>query len=215
MESQRSHQISFAISPTDRPAIQNWLAEVKIFFATTASQASDTSRSFAPPPSRLTMFPSSTSQPQPPAPIPTPHQIDQQPVPMLHDTVPHMMQLDDVIEGITVHFAVQLVSALGHYTEPVRVGAAQFLFELAAIFDKKVLDLKKKTEKIFHGFRTDDKAAIWNLFFSLNSIPLISKVFPDRVVIIKALGLLAPLYSLADTALAHRVIDTLLRLKDK
>ncbi|KAJ3300091.1 hypothetical protein HK104_004560 [Borealophlyctis nickersoniae] len=61
----------------------------------------------------------------------------------------------------------------------------------------------------------DHLAAIWNLFFSINSIPLISKVFPDRVVIIKALGLLAPLYSLADTALTYRIIDTLLRLKDK
>lgn len=31
----------------------------------------------------------------------------------------------------------------------------------------------------------DHLAAIWNLYFSLQSIPLISKVFPDRLVILK------------------------------
>ena len=40
-----------------------------------------------------------------------------------------------------------------------------------------------ENEKIF--LEEDQLAAIWNLFFSINSIPLISKIFPDRIVIIK------------------------------
>ncbi|KAI9106007.1 armadillo-type protein [Phlyctochytrium arcticum] len=68
-------------------------------------------------------------------------------------------------------------------------------------------------DKIF--LEEDQLAAIWNLFFSLHSIPLFSKVFPDRIVIIKALGLLTPLYAPADTALTYRIIESLLRLHNK
>ncbi|KAI8922787.1 armadillo-type protein [Entophlyctis helioformis] len=61
----------------------------------------------------------------------------------------------------------------------------------------------------------DHLAAIWNLYFSLTSIPLMYKVFPDRIVILKALHLLAPVYSGEDAALACSVADTLLRLHEK
>ncbi|KAJ8326515.1 hypothetical protein O5D80_005263 [Batrachochytrium dendrobatidis] len=65
------------------------------------------------------------------------------------------------------------------------------------------------------SFLNDDLSAIWNLFFSLNSIPQICSIFPDRIIILQALHLLAPIYAVEDTALSCSIIDTLLRLKTK
>ncbi|KAH6591220.1 hypothetical protein BASA61_005015 [Batrachochytrium salamandrivorans] len=57
--------------------------------------------------------------------------------------------------------------------------------------------------------------SIWNLYFSLSSIPQISSIFPDRIVVLKALHLLAPLYAVEDANLAWCIVDSLLRLKTK
>ncbi|KAJ3091040.1 hypothetical protein HK100_007284 [Physocladia obscura] len=61
----------------------------------------------------------------------------------------------------------------------------------------------------------DHLAAIWNLYFSLGSIAIISKVFPDRIVIVKGLGLLAPVYAAVDSSLTYGIIGTLLHLENK
>jgi hypothetical protein len=70
-----------------------------------------------------------------------------------------------------------------------------------------------ENEKIFQ--EEDNLAAIWNLFFLLGSTPHDSTTIQDRIVIIKGLGLLAPLYVKVDTSLARNVIECLLRLKIK
>ncbi|KAJ1344384.1 hypothetical protein BSLG_001041 [Batrachochytrium salamandrivorans] len=49
--------------------------------------------------------------------------------------------------------------------------------------------------------------SIWNLYFSLSSIPQISSIFPDRIVVLKALHLLAPLYAVEDANLAWCIVD--------
>ncbi|TPX59062.1 hypothetical protein PhCBS80983_g02729 [Powellomyces hirtus] len=274
----RGHQICFTISLADRPAVSKWLGDVKSFFATTALQAADASKSFALAPAKGA-----------PGMLPTANNFVSighggggggarpgGPVLVGKDS---FMSMEDVLEGITVHYAVQLTSVLGHFLEGIRIEAAKLLFSLASIFDKKILEQKKKMDKISIGFQTDDQGyfaavhelfhyigpalahmvvaivaglecfytcpewtvrgicnsalarlvyenakifleedqlgAIWNLFFSLNSVPLISKIFPDRIVIIRALGLLAPLYVPADAALTYRIIETLLRLGSK
>ncbi|KAI9350180.1 armadillo-type protein [Obelidium mucronatum] len=61
----------------------------------------------------------------------------------------------------------------------------------------------------------DHLAAIWNLYFSLGSIGMMSKVFPDRIVIIKGLGLLAPIYAAVDSSLTYGIVGTLLHLQNK
>ncbi|KAJ3064614.1 hypothetical protein HDU98_011984, partial [Podochytrium sp. JEL0797] len=61
----------------------------------------------------------------------------------------------------------------------------------------------------------DHLAAIWNLYFSLGSIAMISRVFPDRIVIIKGLGLLAPIYASVDSSLTYGIIGTLMHLENK
>ncbi|KAI8611201.1 armadillo-type protein [Chytriomyces sp. MP71] len=61
----------------------------------------------------------------------------------------------------------------------------------------------------------DHLAAVWNLYFSLGSIASISKVFPDRIVIIKGLGLLAPVYGSVDSSLTYAIMNTLLNLENK
>ncbi|KAJ3148056.1 hypothetical protein HDU89_004901 [Geranomyces variabilis] len=276
----RGHQICFTISTADRPAVSKWLGDVKAFFATTAVQAADASKPFALAPAKGA-----------PGMLPPTNAfiggygaggglagVARAGAPVLvgKDT---FMTMEDVLEGITVHYAVQLTSVLGHFLEAVRIEAAKLLFALAGVFDKKVFEQKKRMEKITVGFQTDDQgyfstvhelfhyigpalchmvvaivaglecfyscpdwtvrgtcnsalarlvyenakifleedqlAAIWNLFFSLHSVPLISKIFPDRIVIVKALGLLAPMYVPADAALTYRIIETLLRLGGK
>lgn len=69
-----------------------------------------------------------------------------------------------------------------------------------------------ENEKVF--IHDDQLAAIWNLQFSLNSIASVAKSFPDRIVTIKALGLLCQIYS-KDVGLAHHIVDGMLRLKNK
>jgi hypothetical protein len=61
----------------------------------------------------------------------------------------------------------------------------------------------------------DRLLTVWNLFFSLSSIASISPVFPDRIVIVKALCLLAPLYSREDQELTENIVSTLLKLSNK
>ncbi|KND03924.1 uncharacterized protein SPPG_01373 [Spizellomyces punctatus DAOM BR117] len=282
----RSHPILFTISPADRPIVSKWLNEVKTFFATTAAQAADISKSFALAPSKGapgTLPPSAAAAASNATALAYVGGAGPSAVGLAGPVVgigqQNFMAMEDVLEGITVHYAVQLTSILGHFLENIRIEAARLLFSLAVIFDKKVQELNKKVEKVAVGFQTDDKgyysavhelfhyigpalsgmavalvaglecfytcpdwtvrgvcnsalarlvyendkifleedqlAAIWNLYFSLHSIPIISKVFPDRIVIVKALGLLAPLYSPADSALTYRIVDSLLRLQDK
>ncbi|KAJ3415514.1 RNA polymerase II associated protein 1 [Chytridiales sp. JEL 0842] len=216
------------------------LGDVRKFFATTGEIAADISSSFAPA-HQLGRGAASSGMPSvaaasgghanlPPSLATTHHMATT----LTSNPSAEMAALDDVLEGISVHYAVHLISILGHYSEDIRVQAVFLLVDLATIFEKSSNDLKKHLGKITLGFQSDDRAltrivyenekvfleedhlaAIWNLYFSLGSIPLISKVFPDRCVIIKSLGTLAPLYSLADISLTYGVIGTLLRLKDK
>ncbi|KAJ3033939.1 hypothetical protein HK097_004674, partial [Rhizophlyctis rosea] len=277
MDGPRIHQITFTIPASERTAASSWVNNVKTFFSTTAAEAADPARSFMPVPTRGSAASNFMGIGVPAI---SPSSLGGGPTGgMVGMAASPIVQLEDVLEGLTVHYTVQLISLLGHYLEQIRIQSAHLLFQLATIFDRKVADQQKKLEKVTLAFQTDDKgyytavhelfhhigsslsimviavvagleifhtcpdwtargicnsalarlvfenekifleedqlAAIWNLFFSLNSIPLISKIFPDRIVIIKALGLLAPLYSLADTALTYRIVDTLMRLQGK
>src|SRR5690348_8132385 len=120
LERIRGHQIFFTISPGDRPAVSKWLGDVKGFFSTTAAQAADASKSFslasakgAPgrlPPSAANNV-STLSQIGGPGPsavgIAGPANLGKD----------NFMAIEDVLEGITVHHAVQLISVLGHFLE--------------------------------------------------------------------------------------------------
>ncbi|KAI8809948.1 armadillo-type protein [Cladochytrium replicatum] len=64
---------------------------------------------------------------------------------------------DDMLETQAVHFAVQIVSLLGHFAEAARVQSIYMLYQLAQIMDKRVNDIKKKIDKIVLGFQGDDK----------------------------------------------------------
>ncbi|OAJ41162.1 hypothetical protein BDEG_24803 [Batrachochytrium dendrobatidis JEL423] len=108
-------------------------------------------------------------------------------------------QIHELIETATMHMVVQLIPLLGHFSASVRTGAASLIYELATICDKILLD--KDLESILMGLETDDKG-----YYS---------IFPDRIIILQALHLLAPIYAVEDTALSCSIIDTLLRLKTK
>eukprot|EP00842_Homolaphlyctis_polyrhiza_P003152 jgi/Hompol1/3838/HPOL_003403-RA len=189
-------------------------------------------------------------------------------------SVPH---IQEPVETLAVHYVVQLISLLGHFSKQVRFESASLVYQLASICDRTLVE--KDLETILMSLETDDKgyytcvddffklcgssfsimvlamvaglecyydsldwhvrgicyaamarlvlenemtflqedhlAAIWNLYFSLNSIPLISNIFPDRIIILKSLLLLAPIFVGEDSALSCSVTDTLLRLKDK
>ncbi|KAJ3352902.1 hypothetical protein HDU83_007559 [Entophlyctis luteolus] len=70
-----------------------------------------------------------------------------------------------------------------------------------------------ENEKVF--VEEDHLAAIWNLYLSLGSIAALSKIFSDRIVIIKSLGLLAHIYASVDSSLTYGVIGTLMKLENK
>lgn len=55
-------------------------------------------------------------------------------------------------------------------------------------------------------------SAIWNIFFAMTSIPLLQKVFPDRVDMIRALCITAPIYVIQNVPLASNIANFLLRL---
>ncbi|KAJ3124549.1 hypothetical protein HK098_001049, partial [Nowakowskiella sp. JEL0407] len=229
MESLKSHQISFIIPTADRSSASQWVSEVSQFFHSISSDSqfivdSGTKSILESVSNRVGLVGLSTP----------PHPLN---------------NVDDMLEGLVVHSAVQIVSMLGHYLERVRVGGAVLLFKLATVLDKRALEVKKRLDKITLGFQIDDKGyhtavhelfhyigpalssisvalisglecfytcsdwnirgictsalsrivyenekvfleedhltAIWNLFFSLNFVPLWSKVFPDRVVVVK------------------------------
>ncbi|KAL2913671.1 hypothetical protein HK105_206831 [Polyrhizophydium stewartii] len=201
-----------------------------------------------------------------------------------NDAAAALPQIKEPVETLSVHYAVQLISMLGHFSKVVRTEAAVLVYQLASLCDRTLVE--KDLEAILMGLETDDKGyyscvhslfqlagssfsvmvialvaglecfysspdwrvrgicnaalarlvfenqqtfleedhhilfdlacpAIWNLLFSLTSIPLISNVFPDRIVILKSLQLLAPIYAGEDTALSCSVVETLLRLKAK
>ncbi|TPX30748.1 hypothetical protein SmJEL517_g05768 [Synchytrium microbalum] len=69
-----------------------------------------------------------------------------------------------------------------------------------------------ENEKMFG--QDDHLRVVWNLFFTLGSNSK-HRFFPDRIVVIKALGLLAPLYCLSDSSLTQQIVKVLLGLKDK
>lgn len=81
------------------------------------------------------------------------------------------------------------------------------------ICNSALVRLVFENDKIFQ--EEDNLAAIWNLFFSLGSIPQSSTVIQDRIVIIQGLGLLAPLYVKVDAGLARNVVECLINLKLK
>jgi hypothetical protein len=70
-----------------------------------------------------------------------------------------------------------------------------------------------ENEKIF--IEEDQLNAIWNLYFCLNNLPSIDKLFPDRITLIKSLALLVKIYCPTDLALSFRIMESLLRLKEK
>jgi hypothetical protein len=253
----RTHQIFFSIAPADRSLIAKWLLDVREFFGSTGAPAADLSKLFVSSQgiTRTTLSGVVSSNFG---------NIDEQ----INNTSKDEFTMDEVLEGITVHNAVHLISILGHYSQDIRIGSVFLLFDLAVIFDKKVDELRKKLGKISLGFQGDDRgkltvqynirclnndflisgihaavheffhyigpafsnmavalaaglecfltindwnvrgvcisaltrlvyenekvfleedhlAAIWNLHFSMGLIPMISKIFPDRIVIIR------------------------------
>ncbi|KAJ3269686.1 hypothetical protein HDV01_001114 [Terramyces sp. JEL0728] len=72
--------------------------------------------------------------------------------------------------------------------------------------------VNENQQKFIHE---DRLAAIWNLYFLLGLIPNVSPIFPDRVVIIDAMLLLAPIYSVENHELSTNVVSALMLLQNK
>ncbi|KAJ3090469.1 hypothetical protein HK102_003650 [Quaeritorhiza haematococci] len=260
-------------------AISQWLSEVKSFLATASpatpaptapsTRGNDLARSFATTPASATA-PSTAGGPNnyAQAPLLSP----------VAGIVHHHHYLDEVLEGVTVHSAVQLISVLGSAVEFTRVQAVQFLYKLADIFDKRLSQENQQQtlmDRIILNFQTDDKgyhvcvhelfhyigaslsnmavalvaglecfytSTDWNVrgicisaltrlvyenekifleedhhILSIFPTPCVARVdmFTDRIVIIKALGLLSALYCKTKMDLTFRIIESLLTLRDK
>lgn len=55
------------------------------------------------------------------------------------------IEVEDVLEGMTVQTCVKLTSILGHYSQIARLQAAHYLFEVACILDE---DLRSRTREM-------------------------------------------------------------------
>ncbi|KAI9207545.1 uncharacterized protein BJ171DRAFT_578659 [Polychytrium aggregatum] len=156
MESLKPHQIAFTLSGTERPLVGEWIKVVKDFFATTAAQVADPLVFF----SQNSFTNASASNPwavQVSAPT-TPDNRSGGTTNFLSELEPASgLSLVEILESTTVHCTVQLIAVLGHHIEAVRLGALQLLLQLATIFDKKVVDSKKKMDRITLSLQTDDK----------------------------------------------------------
>jgi hypothetical protein len=66
--------------------------------------------------------------------------------------------------------------------------------------------------KIVHE---DRLTSIWNLYFALGSIASFSPIFPDRIVLLKALSSTVSLYATDDVELSTNVVNTLMKISNK
>lgn len=66
-------------------------------------------------------------------------------------------QPDDILEGITVHYVVQLIAIVGYYSEEIRVSAIRLLFRLSLVFDTKLEEHSRMLDEIILSIQTDDR----------------------------------------------------------
>ena len=126
METLRPHYVTFALPDHLRPKISAWLSEVQSFFAKAAKLESDKDPHLS---AESSAFP----------------KIERNP-----------LQGIDVLEGITVQYAVQLATSLGHHADLVRTGSAKLLFNLGIVFDEKLREKSLDLDKLLPRLILDD-----------------------------------------------------------
>lgn len=136
MDLKAHENISFSIPSAERVAVSAWLSEVKTFFCTTGNSVSEPSVIFTP-----------SLQPS------TSNDKDKN----VENTAPKPSHLEDVLEGITVHSIVHLVSILGNFDEGIRLTSARLLFKIACVFDKKLAESSNSLENIAQEFEINDQ----------------------------------------------------------
>ena len=138
MDDHRTHTISFAIPNDFKPAILVWLQQVKTFAISQLNVESNNVQASGQPQTSSNSNLASSAN--------TAFKV-------------HGGEDKDVLEGVTVQYAVQLVSCLGHYDAGIRIQVASFLISLANIFDKgKTLGARtRELEECLLLLRTDDK----------------------------------------------------------
>lgn len=119
----------FSLNDNEKEAISDWVTQVKDFFNTTGELVKDPSEAFH--------LNATKTRPQ----------------------ISTSSSILDLLEAISVHSAVQLISVLGNVNENVRVNAAYLLIKLANVFDFDELGKldSDKTNKIILGFGIGEK----------------------------------------------------------
>jgi hypothetical protein len=74
-------------------------------------------------------------------------------------SVTQVADMQNVLEGVTVQYAVQLIAGLGHHDAHVRIQLTYLIFNLAKILDEKgdLATRSKDLEDIVDSFRTEDR----------------------------------------------------------
>ena len=143
----KTRSISFNLKPEERQPITEWLKEVQSFFGIRTAITN----------SLMALYQKNDDDNDIISKLDAIEIEVPQPVYFTYLDYQQNQIFDDMIEGLTVKFAVHLIANLSHYSETIRVQATQYLLQLTSIFDPNILSLNKKVfENIILNIQTNE-----------------------------------------------------------
>ncbi|ORX86881.1 hypothetical protein BCR32DRAFT_289679 [Anaeromyces robustus] len=131
----KTRSISFTLKPEERIPITEWLKEVQAFFGIRTAVTN----------SLLNLYQKDDDDNELITKLDNIEIDVPQPIYYTYLDYQQNQIFDDMIEGLTVKFAIHLIANLSHYSEIIRVQASQYILQLTSIFNPNILSDNKKT----------------------------------------------------------------------
>ncbi|OUM61036.1 hypothetical protein PIROE2DRAFT_13074, partial [Piromyces sp. E2] len=143
----KTRSISYQLKPEERLPITEWLKDVQSFFGIRTAVTN----------SLMAIYQNNDEDNDIISKLDTIEMDIPQPIYFTYLDYQQNQVFDDMIEGLTIKFAVHLIANLSHYSENIRVQATQYILQLASIFDPRVLSSNKKAlENIILNIQKND-----------------------------------------------------------
>jgi len=143
----KTRSISFTLKPEERLPITEWLKEVQSFFGIRTAVTN----------SLMALYQNNEEDNDIFSKLDTIETDIPQPIYFTYLDYQQNQIFDDMIEGLTIKFAVHLIANLSHYSENIRVQATQYILHLTSIFDPEVISSnKKELENIILNIKIND-----------------------------------------------------------
>ncbi|ORY35099.1 hypothetical protein LY90DRAFT_704931 [Neocallimastix californiae] len=130
----KSRSIAFTLKSEERLPITEWLKEVQKFFGIRTAITN----------SLMSLYQNNEAENEILTKLDNVEMDIPQPIYFSYLDYQDNQIFDDMIEGLTVKFAVHLIANLSHYSENIRVQATNYIIELTSIFDSNLLSSNKK-----------------------------------------------------------------------